>query len=1405
MFDDHHPRQFVRGIRPNALRPALIAAVLLGGLSWTQAAAADAPDFSAGPLTIAPEKIRSWVDEHGEVTDQRNVQAMLSQTDITVEEDGSRRVRRWSISKLLTQQAIRDGIRFEAAWSPANTDRPTIAARIIQPNGEVIELNGDRAVVQDDRGDSPDVLDDSKRLILLLAGLQPGSILERVETYQHHPNLTGAFVESCWLAGTTPTALVRVVVTAKPGASVRYEVPGWDVEPTVKRPSQQGDGWQKVMFEVESAESLFDHWQLSSGPDLAPAPMVRIGIPGRWKEMAKAYEALVQPVIADSQETAQLLTAGIDRDCSADERIRKCLQRLRQTVVYTGVEFGIHRIVPYGAETVVSRGFGDCKDQATLLHTMLQQVGVASRLALLRTGSGTDVSEPIPAMNSFNHVILRVDRGDDFVWIDPTADMFPPGLLPPQCSGRRALIIDESTEALIRTPVMKPKDDGFTSKSVIRCDSSGYGFQKQRVIYRNLATIRILADAPDDPRSQAFDDFIASNIITGSEHTSVNYSDADALNLKADATYKPQQFGEHFGHRARIRFDLRSVLADIPVVFISPKDNAAGDSGERGQRKHPVFATAAYGEKRCMEVRFPAFMEVHGRPETVQATAGPITIRLSSDHALESEDGWKSFTVTAEIAVDPSAGPVPAARLEALRERLDRWRGETSPLSGFVTLIDPQPVVLSESGDVAEAVRVLAERHQQYPEDHRTRAMLAQTLHKAKLHVAAEGFIRAAVKAVPEHPLVLEVAETILVSGDGGRVFGSGFDPTDVRDLARRYWKLYPDRYACVNFVRAFQVDQDGYRQTDPSFTDELQKVLLPFLEAPSTDAGIRAFIAGKLLSSLLITRRDEEIVSLIHRMPSLESRAIAPFDWIAVRSLPEGTQQWLSRWSSQTDPPMPEKTLTMLTFSVFLGAHRIDLARSLEEHLRKADRSELIPFAADLLADDVPLPALEEVDRRDPHEVARYGLGQFLAGGENSLYLPAFPASPQSPIQTESPSAWRRLLGSPKFTWTRPAICAFLQRLPISHSEASIGGTRLVFSNPLTTGTAEPDEPRRDSVFVVPWHENGRQRWFFAGDREPLVRWSGRLLEREQWDAAREAVELLASWSGKLPWFNQMAGSAAARVWARLKNSSRKDLELAWAVFALEADARGAANADTVQSIEAAVNQPQYASIQLQLQRALARYYRRQSDIANRYRVLRQMVPNLPKGSGYEFVLVAAAFDSGNERGIKELLDQLAEHQDESYTQFLAVAYDVRRGAWDDALANFDGVSNDFRLRAANTLVWQLLERDAESATLRRAADLLRSALQSDPTPHGYHTLACALIQLGEPVEGLQAMEQDPRAYASNDGDLLYVYGAFCQAIGLDEQAADHFARVLKEDPSCDSASLTRLRMKQLPASDAQ
>jgi hypothetical protein len=114
--------------------------------------------------------------------------------------------------------------------------------------------------------------------------------------------------------------------------------------------------------------------------------------------------------------------------------------------------------VPYPVQTVLQRGYGDCKDKAALLAMLLADVGVHAVPVLVAGADGVELDPELPMLEVFNHLLLFLP--EEGRYLDPTLPRTPAGYLPSHVAGRAALVIDGSTVPK-RLPEQDPGDNLF--------------------------------------------------------------------------------------------------------------------------------------------------------------------------------------------------------------------------------------------------------------------------------------------------------------------------------------------------------------------------------------------------------------------------------------------------------------------------------------------------------------------------------------------------------------------------------------------------------------------------------------------------------------------------------------------------------------------------------------------------------------------------------------------------------------------------------------------------------------------------------------------------------------------------------------------------------------------------------
>jgi Domain of Unknown Function with PDB structure (DUF3857)/Transglutaminase-like superfamily len=141
---------------------------------------------------------------------------------------------------------------------------------------------------------------------------------------------------------------------------------------------------------------------------------------------------------------------------------------LQHDIRYVEISLGIGGWQPHSAPDVFSHRYGDCKDKATLMRTMLREIGVDSYQVVINTERGS-VTRDSPAHQAFNHVILAIKLADDLknpslvavmqdpklgriLFFDPTNEVTPFGQIGGYLQANYGLLVGPKGGELVQLP-----------------------------------------------------------------------------------------------------------------------------------------------------------------------------------------------------------------------------------------------------------------------------------------------------------------------------------------------------------------------------------------------------------------------------------------------------------------------------------------------------------------------------------------------------------------------------------------------------------------------------------------------------------------------------------------------------------------------------------------------------------------------------------------------------------------------------------------------------------------------------------------------------------------------------------------------------------------------------------------
>ena len=126
-----------------------------------------------------------------------------------------------------------------------------------------------------------------------------------------------------------------------------------------------------------------------------------------WQQMGTWYWNLANGRRDASPEIKQEVAALTSAISDPLDKMRAIAQFVQHDIRYVAIELGIGGFQPHAAPEIFAHRYGDCKDKATLMSSMLREIGVDSYYLVINSERGT-VTRDTPAYNAFDHVILAI-------------------------------------------------------------------------------------------------------------------------------------------------------------------------------------------------------------------------------------------------------------------------------------------------------------------------------------------------------------------------------------------------------------------------------------------------------------------------------------------------------------------------------------------------------------------------------------------------------------------------------------------------------------------------------------------------------------------------------------------------------------------------------------------------------------------------------------------------------------------------------------------------------------------------------------------------------------------------------------------------------------------------------------
>jgi len=187
-----------------------------------------------------------------------------------------------------------------------------------------------------------------------------------------------------------------------------------------------------------------------------------------WAAASDWMTGFVEPS-ADPSAAIRMKSADLTAGAASELDKLRAVAAFVQKLNYVSIQMNLTRgggYTPHRADQVLSRGYGDCKDKATLMASLLRAAGTEAFVTVAYSGDRDYVRPEWPSSLQFNHAIVAVRVSDAvtlptaksypglgrLLLFDPTDPFTPLGDLPEEEQGSRMLVLAGARGGLIEAP-----------------------------------------------------------------------------------------------------------------------------------------------------------------------------------------------------------------------------------------------------------------------------------------------------------------------------------------------------------------------------------------------------------------------------------------------------------------------------------------------------------------------------------------------------------------------------------------------------------------------------------------------------------------------------------------------------------------------------------------------------------------------------------------------------------------------------------------------------------------------------------------------------------------------------------------------------------------------------------------
>ncbi|MGA8869096.1 MAG: DUF3857 and transglutaminase domain-containing protein [Candidatus Sulfotelmatobacter sp.] len=498
----------------------------------------------------------------------------------------------------------------------------------IPAQGKDYEVKDKDAIEAATDTDGGELVSDERIKILKIPAPDVGNIVG----YEYELETQPLFLQHIWyFQETDPVRESHFSLQLPPGWEYKAY---WLNHPEVKPADTGSNSWKWMVSDVKGirqeplmpsmmgiAAQMILTFYTSGSPALNAA--------ADWGAMGKWYSSLVGERV-DASPAIKEEVATLTASKATLQKMQAIAGFVQHDIRYVAIELGIGGVQPHSAPDVFAHRYGDCKDKATLMRSMLREIGVESYHVVINDKRGSVTGE-MPAHDGFNHVITAIQlpaglndpsliatmqhpKLGRILFFDPTNEMIPFGQLPGYLQANYGLLVTPGGGELVELPQQPSSMNSIERTAKLTLDTTGTlkGEVREVRLGERASSERwqLRAAAKDTDRIKPIEELLANSL------ASFQITHASLINLQQtdrpfgfDYSFRAEGYAKNAGNLLLVR---PRVIGNKGAGFLETKE----------PRLFPIEFEGPAMDKDSFEITLPAGYVVDELPPPVDVDYG---------------------------------------------------------------------------------------------------------------------------------------------------------------------------------------------------------------------------------------------------------------------------------------------------------------------------------------------------------------------------------------------------------------------------------------------------------------------------------------------------------------------------------------------------------------------------------------------------------------------------------------------------------------------------------------------------------------------------------------------------------------------------------------------------------------